>query len=607
MDGTPRSSRWADVYRSASGGLEQALQVFLGGCGLPAAWAGQRQWRILETGFGLGLNFLAAWQAWRDDARRPGLLHFASIEGFPVAAADLLRSARAHRDLQPLADELAAQWWGLVPGVHRLVFEGGRVTLTLCVGDVGQMLRELAFAADSVFLDGFSPARNPAMWAPPTLQAVARLCRPGTRLATWTAAGQVRQDLAACGFEVTRAEGLPPKRHRLEARYRPGDGDGSGPDIPGPGSCIVVGGGLAGAAAAASLARRGWQVQVLDAAPEPAAGASSLPAGLMAPHVSADDNLLSRLSRCGVRISLQQARALLREGQDWAPSGALERRAKPWAAHASVQDFAHDWSHAAEPARKREGLLAESVPAVWHARAAWIQPAALVRAWLAQPGIRWRGGHRVAGLHRTAQGWQAQDAQGGVLAEGAVAVLAAALGSAALASGRLWLQPVRGQVSWAPQAPGLPLPPFALNGNGHFLPAVPTPEGPAWMTGSTYGRGDTDLQPRPADHGLNLDRLQALSPALGLALAPAFAAGRVRAWTGVRCASHDRRPLVGELAPGLWVSTAMGSRGLTFAALSGELLAARLHAEPLPLAQGLAAGLDVARQQAPAPLSGISS
>src|ERR1700749_3823486 len=92
-DGTPRSPRTGDIYRSSTGGLDQATHVFLRGCGLPQAWAGQAQWRILETGFGLGLNFLAAWRAWKDDPQRPRMLHFASIEAWPVSAADVERGA----------------------------------------------------------------------------------------------------------------------------------------------------------------------------------------------------------------------------------------------------------------------------------------------------------------------------------------------------------------------------------------------------------------------------------------------------------------------------------------------------------------------------------
>ena len=77
-DGTPYSPRFGDRYHSENGGLDQARRVFLHGCGLPEAWAGQPQWRILETGFGFGLNFLVTWAAWRADPQRPTLLHFVS-------------------------------------------------------------------------------------------------------------------------------------------------------------------------------------------------------------------------------------------------------------------------------------------------------------------------------------------------------------------------------------------------------------------------------------------------------------------------------------------------------------------------------------------------
>ncbi|WP_427912366.1 tRNA (5-methylaminomethyl-2-thiouridine)(34)-methyltransferase MnmD [Ramlibacter sp. MMS24-I3-19] len=585
-EGTPRSSRFDDIYRSASGGLAQARHVFLGGCGLPQAWAGQRCWRILETGFGLGLNFLAAWRAWKDDAQRPGLLHFVSAEAFPVAAADLVRSAQAHPELQELAADLAAQWWGLVPGVHRLSFDSGRVLLTLCIGDARAMLSEQAFAADAVFLDGFDPARNPQMWELPLFKAVARLCRRGTAIATWTVAGQVRRDLQQCGFEVDRVPGLSPKRECLAGRFAPAwasRGDPVATPLT-PGRAIVIGAGLAGSAAAASLAQRSWQVQVLDAAAQPATGASGLPAGLLAPHTSSDDSLLSRLSRAGVRMTLQQATRHLRAGTDWDFTGVLERRAPDARAPADLGDEGRAWQ---EP--RADG--------VWHSAGGWIKPAALVQAWLSTPGVQFRGSVRIERMQRTGIHWQALDVRGQLVAEADLVVVAAALGSGTLLPD-LALMPVRGQVSWATRDDTTSMPSGPVNGNGHFLPSVPLAEGPAWLTGSTYGRGDTSLEPRDADQLANLDRLRTLAPEVAAALAPAFVDRAVQAWCGVRCASSDRRPLVGELAPGLWVSTAMGSRGLTFAWLAAELLAARLHGEPLPLPMRLASALDVARQRA---------
>ena len=142
-DGTPYSPRFGDRYHSELGGLDQARHVFLGGCGLPAAWADAPQWRILETGFGFGLNFLVAWEAWKADPRRPRLLHFVSAEAFPVSADAMRQAMPREPGLRLLAEELAARFHGLLPGVHRLAFEQGRVLLTLYIGDAQAMLLSL--------------------------------------------------------------------------------------------------------------------------------------------------------------------------------------------------------------------------------------------------------------------------------------------------------------------------------------------------------------------------------------------------------------------------------------------------------------------------------
>lgn len=620
-DGTPYSPLFQDRYHSESGGLDQARLVFLQGTGLPQAWAAQPQWCVLETGFGFGLNFLVTWDAWRRDPARPRVLHFVSVEAWPVQANDLLRMAAASTELRPLAEQLAAQFWGLQPGVHRMSFEGGQVLLTLCIGDAQAMLRDHPCQADSVYLDGFSPEQNPDIWSPHTLKAVARCCRIGARVATWTVARSVRDALAQAGFVVQKTPGVPPKRDNLHGTYTPhwtprqseANADHAWPASPR--TCVVIGAGISGASVAASLARRGWQVLVLDASDHPAAGASGLPAGLFAPHVSGDDNLVSRITRAGVRATRQQTQSLLRQGLDWAPSGVLQNQVEGPVKKLPYDDVASlDWSRPANTEqRATAGLSADGDPAQahWHPQGGWLRPAALVRALLATPNVRWQGHTRVARLVRLEEtgSWQIFDAQDQLLAQAPLVVLATAFGTRALTGDTLPLNALRGQVSWGWQAaaPATAMP-FPVNGLGSFISDVPhaahdvdaQASAPRmWVTGATYERGCNEPLIRTEDHATNLAKLQTLLPATAAALKTSFDSGEVQAWAGVRCTYPDRLPLVGPLdavnQPGLWVSTAMGSRGLTLAVLCGELLAARLHGEPLPLAPKLAAALDAQR------------
>ncbi|RZL53693.1 MAG: FAD-dependent oxidoreductase [Variovorax sp.] len=613
-DGVPLSPRFGDIYHTETGALAQSRHVFIAGSGLPAAWAGSAQWRILETGFGFGLNFLACWQAWRDDPLRPRMLHFVSVEAHPVSQADLRRAAAAYPELRDLADALAHQWHGLLPGFHRLAFDDGRVLLTLCIGDVQAMLRAQRFEADSIFLDGFSPALNPSMWSPEVLKAVSRFARPGTGIATWTIARAVRDALAQNGFRVRKAAGLPPKRDCLRGEFAPAwtvRRRTPPPATTAPGHCAVIGAGLAGAAVAASLARRGWRVTVIEASGGPAGGASGLPVGVIAPHVSPDDALLSRLTRAGIRATWQQLESRLVHGADWRGDGVLERRASgaarvppEWSACGPNES----WPADAETLHS-SGLPAGTA-ALWHARAGWVKPARLVAAWLQEPGVDLLTGRRVARIERVepfegvaTPRWRLSDPEGGVVAQADRVVVAAGHDSAALAPGHP-LQPVRGQVAWGPMprlSPMSQLPRMPVNGDGHLVAHVPDAGGAFWLTGATYDRDRRDTGVTIADAEANRSRLDALHPAAAADLASTFERGEARAWAGVRCASADRRPLVGPrdaaLPDGPWLCTAMGSRGLSFAALCAELLAARWHGEPWPLPTALAGALDTGRSK----------
>lgn len=606
--GVPSSALYGDVYHSESGALAQARHVFLAGNGLPARWQRQPRFTILETGFGLGLNFLATWQAWRDDAARCARLDVVSIESHPVTAADILQAVArdpALAELAPLAAQLAARYRVALPGLHRIEFEHAshRIVLTLAVGDAPALLRDLHLAADAVFLDGFSPALNPDMWSPALMKSVARLMRPAGTAATWSVAAVVRHGLAQAGFQVEKVAGLPPKRDALRAVYAPAWArPASWPDttpraLPHARQAVVIGAGLAGASAAHALARRGWRITMLDAAAGPAGGASGLPVGLMTPHVSPDDAPISRLTRSGSalmqalveRLALP-ARHARRLGVLQMADGSRKGEAPlAWADSGFALHEARTTAHG-RPARYFPDSLA-------------IEPAALVRALLAAcDGIESRFGQTVAALARTGSHWQVLDADGRLLAQAPVVVVAAALPSLRLAGRPDALRAVRGRVTLGRQAltEADGAPPMALGGDGHFVPALAGDSPWHWLMGASYERGPDTPEQAAAAHAANFDKLARLAPALAPRLAAQFQGPDVREWSGVRCASPDRLPLVGPVgdggdADGLHLLAALGSRGLSLVALCAELLACRIEGEPWPVQASLARALDPRR------------
>lgn len=373
-------------------------------------------------------------------------------------------------------------------------------------------------------------------------------------------------------------------------------------------SALVIGAGLAGAATCVALARRGWALTLLDAADGPAQCASALPVGMLSPHVTRAPTPLSRLCAIGVPDMRAQLEKLVPQGQGWQ---ACE-----------VDNLGHD-------------------PGRWPA--ALVRPAVLVNAWLDEcRGLttlttQWscRVDRLVNRSSAAAPLWQAVDAEGQVLAEAPVVVIAAAFGSHALLSGpqgpmspeSLPLRPVKGQMSLAPLQ-GEPLAERPQRNNGVFVPVYEDaglpPAWPAriWAMGSTYERGDDTSHVNDAAHERNAHSLESISPAAALRQRETVARGELLGWAQVRCASLDRVPMVGAVPhlqnletlmrqaggrrgrvpvsdtprwPGLYLLGALGSRGLTLSHALGELLARLMTGEAPDMEPDLLCALDPAR------------
>lgn len=634
-DGVPFSETYGDVYASRDGALGQARHVFLGGNGLPERWRGRAQFVVLETGFGLGTNFFATWAAWRADSQRPRRLHMVSVERHPLDARALCEAAPT--ELGSLAQALAAQWPPPLPGLHRLVFDDGAVELTLALGDAAAVVPQLVLGADAIYLDGFAPARNPDMWSAPLLKAVARLARPGATLATWSTARPVREALVAGGFELDVRPGFGSKREMLVGLYAPRYAvrRHEPPAVyAGARRAVVIGAGLAGCSTAHALARRGWEVDLLDRGSGVAAGASGLPAGMLHPQIAGDDSRLARLTRAGFLESL----TLLRQLQQLGGAAEIARRDGIFQQAGSV-DEAASWQVAldalglppafaqvidTDAAAVHVGLRPQRA-GLWFPQGAVVAASRWCAAMLHAAGAAVRLYTHVNVTRVVHDGGWRIEQQAGASFSAPVVVHASALAGPRLASlQHAPLRAVRGRLSIL--APGdLAGLKAAIAGDGYAMRAPGRAATP--MIGASYelalpdehvarseGAADVVNEAGVDDdlvHAGNLSRLARL-----LAAPPAVR--RVNMFDEVRAVAPDRLPLAGALVDealaqtacatlrgahladlprqsGAFALFALGSRGLVLAPLLAQLVVAQLEGEPWPIERDLAASVDPGR------------
>ncbi|WP_263260867.1 bifunctional tRNA (5-methylaminomethyl-2-thiouridine)(34)-methyltransferase MnmD/FAD-dependent 5-carboxymethylaminomethyl-2-thiouridine(34) oxidoreductase MnmC [Pseudomonas sp. RIT-PI-S] len=621
-NGQPLSRVFGDVYFSSQAALDETRYVFLEQNRLEQRFAALADGECLvigETGFGTGMNFLCAWRLFEASAIPGARLHFISTEKFPLALADLQRALALWPELAPWATALQNAYRAMHDGPQRLVFDGGRVTLTLLIGDAQAQLGQLQGRVDAWFLDGFAPAKNPEMWTAELFSEVARLSAEGATLGTFSAAGTVRRGLIAAGFKMKRLPGLGKKWEIMRGEFV------GAPALPGKPwfayppkalgerQALVVGAGLAGCATAASLAARGWQVTLLERHGQIANEASGNPQGVLYLKLSAHGTALSQLILGGFGYTRRLLERLER-GSAWDACGVLQLATS--AAEAARQQalataFTPSLLHQVSAAEASEHA-GVPLPAggLWFPEGGWVHPPALCAQLARHPNIQLRPYHDVLRLAREGSLWHAWAGER-LLASAPVVVLACAAQVRAFEqTATLPLKPVRGQITRLPATAASAALATVVCAEGYVAPAR---EGEHTL-GASFDFQRVDDQPSVAEHNHNLALLQGISPDLAERLAPA-APEALQGRVGLRCTSPDYLPIVGPVAeaglfaeayqglrrnaraaisepcpwlPGLWVNTGHGSRGLITAPLSGELIAAWLEHEPLPVARQVA-------------------
>jgi tRNA 5-methylaminomethyl-2-thiouridine biosynthesis bifunctional protein len=554
--GAPRSPAFGDIYFSSQDGLAESRAVFLAGCDLPKAWEGRQDFVVGELGFGTGLNIAALLTLWRDSAAPDARLHIFSVEGFPVAADDARRALAAWPELAQASEALLAVWPTPARGFQRLDLPLFRATLDLAIMDVEAALAAWDGKADAWFLDGFSPALNPAMWSEPVMARLAARSNPGARAATFTVAGSVRRGLEAAGFSVDKRPGHGRKRERLEASLA-----GAAPVLPRPSRIAVIGAGIAGAAAARALASQGIEPFLVA---DDSLAASANPAALVAPGLDASGRGPARL------YAQAFARAVDLYGREPVViSQGVVRRPR------SERDRQRFSKIAAQDLVPPGGMTLGDDDCLSIRDGLVVDPTPLLQRWL--PAERVFG--HVEGLKRISGGWRL-GLGGGKSVEAEAVVVCAGWGAHAFLD--LPLQPIRGQASYVAG----PARPNAVV-DGDYLIATPF----GFLFGATHDRDRTDTELDAGDHRRNLAALHRLDPGLADGLDVKALQGRA----AIRAATPDRLPLAGRLDKGLYVLGGLGSRGFTTAPLLAEHVAALMLALPSPLPDDLARLVDPLR------------
>lgn len=622
--GRPHSRQYDDVYFAVNEGIEETRHVFLGQTRLAERFAALAPHACLvigETGFGTGMNFYCAWQLFEQHAHAEARLHFVSVEKYPLGHEDMARAVRLWPELAAYSQPLLEQYVAVHPGFQQFTFDNGRVTLTLLIGDVLEQLPQLDAQIDVWFLDGFAPAKNPDMWTPQLFAQLARLSYPGTVLGTFTTTGWVRRSLVDAGFAMRKVPGIGKKWEVMNGAYVgpvscPGAPWYARPAAPpGPREALVIGAGLAGSTTAASLARRGWQVTVLERHDTPAQEASGNPQGVLYLKLSAHGTALSQMILSGFGYTRRQLERLQR-GRDWDACGVLqlafdskeaERQGKLAAA------FEHGLLHSLERT-EAEAIAGVALPAggLFYPEGGWVHPPALCQQQLQHPGVRLLTHQEVLELRKVDEQWQAWAGER-LLASAPVVVLAGAADVRRFEPcAQLPLKRIRGQITRLPATAGSRALRTVLCAEGYVAP----PRGDEHTVGASFDFHSQDLAPTVAEHQGNLALLDEISADLAQRLGTAeLAPGQLQGRAAFRCTSPDYLPIVGPVADaqafaeayavlgrdarqvpdvacpwldGLYVNSGHGSRGLITAPLSGELVAAWVCGEPLPLPRAVA-------------------
>lgn len=386
-----------------------------------------------------------------------------------------------------------------------------------------------------------------------------------------------------------------------------------------PQSAIIIGGGIAGASTAWSLAQRGWQVTIFERRSHLAREGSGNAQGILYTQLSPHNTQQTQLILAGYTYTLSLLAQALQPNVDWQSCGVLNLSFSDKESlrhHALVQQAYPDSFFYPVTAAQASQLAGVTVThdGLFFPEGGWVHPAAAVRALTQHPNITIQTNQTVTHFEKSGINWHLFE-QDLPIASAPVVIVASAYDALNFAPlSHLPLQPVRGQTSTLPVPPDASNLKIVLSGEGYISPAWHN----AHCFGATSVRDSTETDLKLPEHQQNLAQLAALSPDLHTALAQQETS-LVGGHAAIRCFSPDRLPLVGPIADsasfmhrfarlaldkhqhfdvpcpwldGLYVNIAHGARGLITAPISGELIAHYVTGSPSLMSESLQQALN---------------
>lgn len=191
-------------YHSVHGALTESRHVFIDNGFLPASHLRPHILRVLEIGFGTGLNAaLTAKQSMSVHQKT----YYVALEPFPVDTTVLRELA--------YENVLEAEEFGYYHSIHEAKWNSDEeINPYFQVNKIAEGIQSYRFAAafHLIYFDAFAPEKQPEMWTMDVLQKCYRLLEKDGMLITYCAKGQFKRDLKQCGFAVKPLPGPPNKR-----------------------------------------------------------------------------------------------------------------------------------------------------------------------------------------------------------------------------------------------------------------------------------------------------------------------------------------------------------------------------------------------------------